>query len=180
MGEEGAGPPKTRELVTADAVAPNVVADAQASPDPVRDAVRLAGLSHPRSVGEQLAERHQPVRRDSGLGVEVGFDGTVGAREPSETISTTSSNRVDGVAHGVGFGDAAIYHGDVGGGRSPAEDFDVGRFEDLDIGTAAVRCLLEEVGQHSGGALMGSWAPDAAPIRRPSRSVLTFRHWPSG
>jgi len=64
-------------LVTADAVAPNVVADAQASLDPVRDAVRLAGLSHPRRVGEQLAERHQPVRRDSGLGVEVGIDGTV-------------------------------------------------------------------------------------------------------
>jgi len=56
--EEGsAGPAKTRELVTADVVAPNVAADAQASPDPARDAVRLAGLSHPRSVGEQLADR---------------------------------------------------------------------------------------------------------------------------
>ena len=60
-------PPKTREFVTADAVAPNVAADAQTSPDPARDAVRLAGLSHPRSVGEQLAERHQPVRRDQAL-----------------------------------------------------------------------------------------------------------------
>jgi len=56
-GQGSAGPATTRELVTADVVAPNGVADAQASPDPARDAVRLAGLSHPRSVGEQLADR---------------------------------------------------------------------------------------------------------------------------
>jgi len=56
-GERSAGPVTMRELVTADVVAPNGVADAQASPDPARDAVRLAGLSHPRSVGEQLADR---------------------------------------------------------------------------------------------------------------------------
>jgi len=56
-GQGSAGPATTRELVTADVVAPNSVADPQASPDPARDAVRLAGLSHPRSVGEQLADR---------------------------------------------------------------------------------------------------------------------------
>jgi len=53
MGEGSASLARTRELVTADVVAPNGVADAQAPPDPVR----LAGLSHPRSVGEQLADR---------------------------------------------------------------------------------------------------------------------------
>jgi len=57
MGEGSASLARTQELVTADVVAPNGVADAQASPDPARDAVRLAGLSHPRSVGEQLADR---------------------------------------------------------------------------------------------------------------------------
>jgi len=64
MGEGSASLARTRELVTADVVAPNGVADAQAPPDPAqappdpaRDAVRLAGLSHPRSVGEQLADR---------------------------------------------------------------------------------------------------------------------------
>jgi len=56
-GEESTGPAKARELVTAGVVAPNVAADAQVSPDPARDAVRLAGLSHPRSVAEQLADR---------------------------------------------------------------------------------------------------------------------------
>ena len=56
MGEGSGGRATTRELVTADVVA-SVVADAQALPDPARDAVRLAGLSHPRSVGEQLADR---------------------------------------------------------------------------------------------------------------------------
>jgi len=56
-GEGSVAPARTRELVTADVVAPNGVADAQASPDRARDAVRLAGLSHPRSVGEQLADR---------------------------------------------------------------------------------------------------------------------------
>jgi len=56
-GEGSAGPVTTRELVTADVAAPNVAADAPASPDPARDAVRLAGLSHPRSVAEQLADR---------------------------------------------------------------------------------------------------------------------------
>ncbi len=56
-GEGSAGLVTTRELVTADVVAPNGVADAPASPDRARDAVRLAGLSHPRSVGEQLADR---------------------------------------------------------------------------------------------------------------------------
>jgi len=56
-GEGSAGLATTREWVTADVVAPNGVADAQASPDRARDAVRLAGLSHPRSVGEQLADR---------------------------------------------------------------------------------------------------------------------------
>jgi len=56
-GEGSAGLARTRELVTADVAVPNVVADAQASPDPARDAVRLAGLSHPRSVAEQLADR---------------------------------------------------------------------------------------------------------------------------
>ncbi len=57
MGEGSGGHHRARELVTADVVAPSVVADAQALPDPARDAVRLAGLSHPRSVGEQLADR---------------------------------------------------------------------------------------------------------------------------
>jgi len=59
MGEGSAGPATTREsvTVTAGVVAPNVAADAQALPDPAGDAVRLAGLSHPRSVGEQLADR---------------------------------------------------------------------------------------------------------------------------
>jgi len=89
-------PPKTREFVTADAVAPNVAADAQTSPDPARDAVRLAGLSHPRSVGEQLAERHQPVRRDPGLGVEVGFDGTVGGTGAERDDFDHQQYRVDG------------------------------------------------------------------------------------
>jgi len=42
------------------------------------------------------------------------------------------------VAHGIGVGDAAFFHGDVRGGRSLAEDFDVDRFEDLDIGTPAL------------------------------------------
>jgi len=56
-GEGSVAPARTRELVTADVVAPNGVADAQASPGRARDAVRLAGLSHPRSVGEQLADR---------------------------------------------------------------------------------------------------------------------------
>ncbi len=56
-GEGSAGPVTTRELVTAGVVAPNVAADAPVSPDPARDAVRLAGLSHPRSVREQLADR---------------------------------------------------------------------------------------------------------------------------
>jgi len=56
-GQGSASFARTRELVTADVVAPNVAADTQASPDPARDAVRLAGLSHPRSVGEQLADR---------------------------------------------------------------------------------------------------------------------------
>ncbi len=40
--------------------------------------------------------------------------------------------------HGVGVGDAAFYQGNVGGGRPLAEDFDVDRFEDLDIGTPAL------------------------------------------
>ncbi len=57
MGEGNAGLARTRELVTADVAAPNVAADAQVPPDPAGDAVRLAGLSHPRSVGEQLADR---------------------------------------------------------------------------------------------------------------------------
>ena len=56
-GEGSAGLARTRELVTADVVAPGVAADAQVPPDPARDAVRLAGLSHPRSVAEQLADR---------------------------------------------------------------------------------------------------------------------------
>jgi len=68
MGEGSAGPATTRELVTADGVAPNSVADAPVSPDPARDAVRLAGLSHPRSVGEQLADRRG--------GEAVGGDGS--------------------------------------------------------------------------------------------------------
>ncbi len=56
-GQGSAGLVTTRELVTADGVAPNGVADAPVSPDRARDAVRLAGLSHPCSVGEQLADR---------------------------------------------------------------------------------------------------------------------------
>ena len=81
-GEGSAGPVTMRELVTADVVAPNGVADAQASPDPARDAVRLAGLSHSRSVGEQLADRRHggdPMRsatvqpwRDGGREEEQG------------------------------------------------------------------------------------------------------------
>jgi len=54
MGEASTGPTTTRELVTAGVPAPVMV-----SPDlsAARDAVRLAGLSHPRSVEEQLADR---------------------------------------------------------------------------------------------------------------------------
>ncbi len=60
MGEASAGPTTTRELVTAGVPAPGAAAGAQeVSPDvsAARDAVRLAGLSHPRSVEEQLADR---------------------------------------------------------------------------------------------------------------------------
>jgi len=134
---EELAPPKAGELVTADAVAPTVAADAQAPPDPARDAVRPAGLSHPRSVGEQLAERHQPGRRDPSLGVEVGPDGTVGAREPSETISTTSSTAWTGSARGR-CRRRGLLPRQCRGCRPLAEDFDVDRFEDLDIGTPAL------------------------------------------
>ena len=51
---------QTRELVTVGVLAPGAAAGAQeVSPDlsAARDAVRLAGLSHPRSVEEQLADR---------------------------------------------------------------------------------------------------------------------------
>jgi hypothetical protein len=62
---------QTRELVTAGVLAPGAAAGGQevapdvsaapamVSPDvsAARDAVRLAGLSHPRSVEEQLADR---------------------------------------------------------------------------------------------------------------------------
>ncbi len=57
-------PPKTRELVTADAVAPNVVADAQASPDPARSRhpargrLRHVHLLRPAEV-EHLAPAHE-------------------------------------------------------------------------------------------------------------------------
>jgi len=71
MGEGSTGPATTRELVTAGVLAPGAAAGAQevspdlsaapamVSPDlsAARDAVRLAGLSHPRSVEEQLADR---------------------------------------------------------------------------------------------------------------------------
>jgi len=59
-GEANAGPTETRELVTAGVPAPGAAAGGQeVSPEvsAARDAVRLAGLSHPRSVEEQLADR---------------------------------------------------------------------------------------------------------------------------
>ncbi len=70
-GEANAGPTETRELITAGVPAPGagsgaqeVSSDVSAAPVMVspevsaaRDAVRLAGLSHPRSVEEQLADR---------------------------------------------------------------------------------------------------------------------------
>jgi len=60
MGEASTGPTTTRELITARVLAPGAAAGAQeVAPDlsAARDAVRLAGLSHPRSVEEQLADR---------------------------------------------------------------------------------------------------------------------------
>ncbi len=60
MGEASAGPTTTRELVTAGVLAPGAAAGGQeVSSDlsAARGAVRLAGLSHPRSVEEQLADR---------------------------------------------------------------------------------------------------------------------------
>jgi len=82
MGEGSTGPTTTRELVTAGVPAPGAAAGAQevapdvsaapamVSPDlsAARDAVRLAGLSHPRSVEEQLADRRG--------GEAVGGDGS--------------------------------------------------------------------------------------------------------
>ncbi len=71
MGEASTGPTEPRELVTAGVPAPGagsggqeVSSDVSAAPVMVspevsaaRDAVRLAGLSHPRSMEEQLADR---------------------------------------------------------------------------------------------------------------------------
>jgi len=61
MGEGSTGPTTTRELVTAGVPAAGVPAagaqEVSSDLSAARDAVRLAGLSHPRSVEEQLADR---------------------------------------------------------------------------------------------------------------------------